>query len=106
MIHTDEEALMCDLAETYGIFNYRSLPARLVATFSVGLRDDSRIKMKMNGVKASNDTLLLAHMLDRLNQFMGCSTESVAEQFYDIEPDETQTASMTIEEYEEARKKF
>ncbi len=41
MISRDEDALICDLAETYQIYNYKSLPARLVATLSVGLRDDS-----------------------------------------------------------------
>ena len=36
MIFTDEEALICDLAETYQIFDYRSLPVRTVATLSAG----------------------------------------------------------------------
>jgi len=40
MLELDEDALVCDLAETYGIYNYRSLPATLVATFSVGLREN------------------------------------------------------------------
>ena len=38
MIKTDEDALICDLAETYQIYDYKSLPAYMVATFSVGLR--------------------------------------------------------------------
>ena len=48
MIKTDEDALICDLAETYQIYDYKSLPAYMVATFSVGLRENSRIKMKLN----------------------------------------------------------
>ena len=36
MIKTDEDALICDLAETYQIYDYKSLPAYMVATFSVG----------------------------------------------------------------------
>ena len=32
-IGTDEDALICDLAETYGIYNYRQLPADRVAVF-------------------------------------------------------------------------
>ena len=47
MIQTDEDALICDLAETYGIFDYRQLPADQVAVFAFGLRDDSRIKLAM-----------------------------------------------------------
>lgn len=46
MIQTDEDALICDLAETYQIYDYRQLPAYQVAVFSYGLRDDSRIKVR------------------------------------------------------------
>jgi hypothetical protein len=67
MIRTDESALICDLAETYHIYNYRSLPLKMVATFSVGLRENSRIKMAMAGTKYTFDTLLLASILDNLN---------------------------------------
>ena len=51
MIQTDEDALICDLAETYGIFDYRQLPADQVAVFAFGLRDDSRIKLAMTNSK-------------------------------------------------------
>ena len=67
MIKTDKSALICDLAETYHIYDYRSLPLSTVAAFSVGLRDDSRIKMKLAGVKYSFDTMLLASIVDNLN---------------------------------------
>ena len=67
MIKTDESALICDLAETYHIYDYRSLPLKMVATFSVGLRENSRIKMKMANIKYSFETLLLASILDNLN---------------------------------------
>lgn len=67
MISTDEDALICDLAETYHIYDYRSLPLKTVATFSVGLRENSRIKMILAGTKYSFDTLLLASILDGVN---------------------------------------
>ena len=67
MIATDENALICDLAETYQIYDYKSLPASRIAAFSVGLRDNSRIKLKMNNTKHSLDTLLLAAIADRLS---------------------------------------
>ncbi len=67
MITTDETALICDLAETYGIFDYEQLPANTVAAFSVGLRQDSRIKMSMSGQKLPFDTILLAGLVDRLS---------------------------------------
>ncbi|MCI7677867.1 MAG: DUF5361 domain-containing protein [Streptococcus orisratti] len=67
MIATDETAFICDLAETYGIFDYKQLPADTVAAFSVGLRNDSRIKMSMSGQKLPFDTILLAGLVDRLS---------------------------------------
>lgn len=67
MIATDEEALICDLAETYQIFDYRSLPLSRVAIFAVGLKGNSRIKMKMSGLKYPLETLLLASAVDRLS---------------------------------------
>ena len=69
MIDLDEDALICDLAETYHIYDYRSLPAQLVATLSVGLRADSRIKMRFSGMNVTQDTLLLAAIADRVEMF-------------------------------------
>lgn len=67
MIASDEDALICDLAETYHVFDYRSLPLKTVATFSVGLRENSRIKMALAGTKYPFDTLLLAAIYDCVN---------------------------------------
>lgn len=67
MIVTDECALICDLAETYHIYDYKSLPLSKVAIFSCGLRDNSRIKMKMSDMKCSLDSMLLAAIADRLS---------------------------------------
>lgn len=66
MIDLDEDALICDLAETYQIFDYRSLPTLLVATLSAGLRDDSRIKLKAAGSPVSFETVILAAIADNL----------------------------------------
>ena len=66
MIATDESALICDLAETYHIFNYKELPCNMVALFSVGLRNDSRIKMKMNHREYPLETDLMALIVDNL----------------------------------------
>lgn len=67
MINTDESALICDLAETYNIYDYKSLPVLKVATFSVGLRENSRIKLKLNNSPVSLETLLLSMAVDRLS---------------------------------------
>ena len=69
MINFDEDALICDLAETYHIYDYRSLPVQLVATLSAGLREDSRIKMSAGNVPARQDILLLAAIADRIEAF-------------------------------------
>lgn len=67
MVALDEDALVCDLAETYGIFDYGSLPADLVATLAVGLRENARIKIKMSETKMPFNDYLLTAIYDRLN---------------------------------------
>ena len=67
MIELDEDALICDLAETYQIYDYRSLPVKLVATLSAGLRDDSRIKLRAAGSPVSAETIILATIADNLS---------------------------------------
>lgn len=66
MIATDEQALICDMAETYGIYNYRALPVETIGVLASGLRENSRIKMKLSGLKANLETILLAAAVDRL----------------------------------------
>ena len=65
----DEAALICDLAETYHIYDYRSLPVQLVATLSAGLRDNSRIKMRWANAPAPPEIQLLAIIADRIEAF-------------------------------------
>lgn len=64
MIKLDEDSLICDLAETYKIYDYKQLPLTKVAVFACGLRENSRIKMKMSGRNINTDTLLLASITD------------------------------------------
>lgn len=75
MILTDEDALRCDLAETYHIFDYESLPVLMVATFSLGLRDDSRIKQKMSGDKVPLNSTLLSIIADSLRTLVWFKTK-------------------------------
>ncbi|MDO4681086.1 MAG: hypothetical protein Q4A55_07570 [Aerococcus sp.] len=62
--------MVCDLAETYHILNYRELPAGLVATLANGLSDDSRIKRKLSGQAVTTEILLLGALFDQLNALM------------------------------------
>lgn len=75
MIAIDKNALVCDFAETYHVLDYRSLPARLSATLAAGLRENSRIKMKIADVPCSTETLLLAMAVDRLSLLFWAKTE-------------------------------
>lgn len=69
MLELSEDALICDLAETYHVLDYRSLPLHLVAALSVGLREESRIKMLASGIHVTQNTLLLASIADRVEMF-------------------------------------
>ncbi len=75
MIKLDEGALICDLAETYRIYDYRQLPPLRVAVFACGLRDDSRIKMKVSGQLVPFEILLLAGISDKLSTLIWFQTE-------------------------------
>ncbi len=78
MIGIGEDELTCDLAETYHILNWRELPPSLVATLSVGLRDDSRIKKKISGHKLSLDQMLMCFGLDVLQYNLWIKTKDGA----------------------------
>ena len=75
MVREDETALICDLAETYGVLDWRALPLRTVAALSAGLRDNSRIKLKMADMQVGQDTLLLAAAVDRLSLLVWAKTK-------------------------------
>lgn len=64
MIALDEDALICDMAETYHIYDMESMPVEYIATLAIGLRNDSRIKKKANGLRVDMNTLLLARIAD------------------------------------------
>lgn len=71
----DKASLMCDLAETYHIYNYKELPCTMVALFSCGLREESRIKKKLSGVNASREEMLLASIADSLSTLVWLKTK-------------------------------
>ena len=67
MLITDEDALICDLAETYHIYDWRQYPVIYIATLALGLRDDSRIMQKINGYNLDVEKSLLAMAVDGIN---------------------------------------
>lgn len=50
MLGEDQNALMCDMAETYHVMDIWALPVDVLATLASGLRENSRIKMKLAGL--------------------------------------------------------
>lgn len=117
MIRTDEDALICDLAETYHIFDYRQLPASLVAVFSVGLRPGSRIYMAMNDEKMTVEQTILAGVLDRLSILLWSKTKDgqdginkptlILDSIFGIEKEKEEIASFESgEEFMRAREEL
>ncbi len=62
----DADALTCDMAECYGVLDWHTLPLPLAAVLAAGLRETSRIRMKMSGARIDTRTMLLAAIADRL----------------------------------------
>lgn len=75
MLSLDEDALVCDLAETYHIYDWRALPLRTAATLASGLGVTSRIKTKMGGLSVPLDLLIEAGIQDRLSLLVWAKTK-------------------------------
>lgn len=58
------------MAETYHIFDYHSVPLDLLITLTEGLGPNSRTGMKITGVKAPLDTILLARIYDDFQMYL------------------------------------
>lgn len=111
MLGIDRDAVICDLAETYNVLDYRSLPVMTLATLAAGLHDDSRIKMKLAGMRRVAPTFLNVHVADALSLILTSLSGSkkkptlYRELMTDKLP-ERSTGFSSIEEFEEARKRF
>lgn len=115
MIAYDEEALICDFAETYHIYDYKELPVKQCAILAVGLRDDSRIKSKMGGINTTLNLIFLAEIIDAIHLLVWFKTEdgvknenrpvSWVAMFDEIEESDTLTYD-SPEEFEQARKEI
>ena len=116
MIRFDEDALICDLAETYQIYDYRQLPLQMVAVFSYGLRDDSRIKMNISKQSVPLETMLLAGLSDRLALLLWTKTKdaehgrnrpaSILDSLTNVKKESSQLTFASGEEFEQMRQKI
>lgn len=75
MLKFDKDALLCDLAETYQIYDFKQLPLTKVAVFSLGLKDDSRIKMKLRNQKLNLEEMLIVSIADSLKLLLWSKTK-------------------------------
>lgn len=75
MLAVDADALICDMAEIYHVYDFRRLPLRTAAVFAQGLPENSRIMRRLTGAQADRDTLLLAAIADRLSLIAWMLTE-------------------------------
>ena len=66
MLAADEDALVCDMAETYHILDIWALPVELLAVLASGLRENSRIKMKLAGYNYIPPEVIFPQMADVL----------------------------------------
>ena len=66
MLGEDKDALICDMAETYHVLDIWALPVELLATLASGLRDNSRIKMKLSGMEHIPVDLVMPFVADTL----------------------------------------
>lgn len=75
LLKEGEDEIICDLAETYNIYDYKGMSPSLVATLVLGLNDNSRIKRKITGSKISLDQMLYALMVDNLQYLAWTKTK-------------------------------
>ena len=61
-----EDLLICDLAETYGIYDMETFKPSYIGTLAEGLREDSRIRMKQAGLTITIDQMVAAYTADKV----------------------------------------
>lgn len=76
MIATDEDALTCDFAETYHIYDFRALPVKTAAALAAGLPDNSRTLGRLSGLNLTLTEMLLAAGVDFLSMIVWINTKA------------------------------
>jgi hypothetical protein len=79
MMATDEDALICDFAEYYNIYDYRQLRPSYVATLAAGLREGSRIRTVMGGLPVAMPLYMQMAQVDALNLIAWLNTQDGAD---------------------------
>lgn len=79
MLATDEDAVICDFAETYHVLDLGALDLQLAATLAAGLAPHSRIMRKLAGTKAEDPILLAALAVDHLAMLRWMQTQDAVD---------------------------
>lgn len=66
--------MICDLAEFYNIYDYKSFSVEYIATLCIGFPSNARTIKKINN-GYSTEELLLANIVDRLSLIWWSKTE-------------------------------
>lgn len=67
--------MICDLAEYYHIYDYKKLPPSYLSILVAGLREDSRVYVKIADSKMTTEKMLLSGILDRLSLLVYANTK-------------------------------
>ena len=70
-----KKEIICDLAQYYNIYDYHSYKPSYIYILVDGLQDNSRFKLKLNGMKTTTDTMLSAIACDYLAKLWWAKTE-------------------------------
>lgn len=69
MIGHYEDDLVCDMAQYYGIHDYRSYGVKHIAVLTSGLPDDARVIKSLTGIQYSIDTRMTALLIDLVQSY-------------------------------------
>lgn len=105
MLAVDRDALICDMAETYRIYDIYAFRPKQVAVFASGLGPDSRIRLKLAGISPRSTQELLAHIADNLAilryRFTAQSGDDLPTLFTDLIQDNQPEKSGAVESYQD-----
>lgn len=115
LLAMDRNAFICDMAETYQIYDYRRVPGRYLGILAAGLGPNSRIGRKINGVRGDVSEVLLAQILDGVRFLCWAQTEdakkgrnrpsSVASEFF-VSEDKDKYKRTSIDDFEKIKKQI
>lgn len=112
---TYEDEIICDMAETYNVYDIGGLPLDVVARLVFGLGANSRLQLKLAGQKHTNEEMILALIYDRLSEIAWSRCKSGTpkpKSLYESMTGKEQTKKRknvlfsSIDEFEEARRKI